>query len=49
MAAARAALVDCGIPAAAVAGFRAPFLQTRAAVRAALFNNSFVYDRCVWE
>ncbi|KAL4448993.1 hypothetical protein ABPG77_007710 [Micractinium sp. CCAP 211/92] len=49
VATARAALVGCGIPNADVAGFRAPFLQTRAAVRAALFNDSFQYDSSLIE
>jgi hypothetical protein len=43
---ARSKLVDCGVPEADIAGFRAPFLSSDIADRTFLYENGFKYDRC---
>lgn len=44
---ARSAIAACGIPAAAVAGFRSPYLSDSPAVRQALSDAGFRYDSSV--
>lgn len=38
-------LVSCGVPEQDIAGLRAPFLESDAALRGLLAGNSFLYDR----
>lgn len=46
---ARSKLVDCGVPEADIAGFRAPFLSSDIADRTFLYENGFKYDSSLIE